>query len=327
MRLVFLQIHGDDLLVKPAEEDAQIRMDVVRNLLKNTMVPIADTEAALQCPLSEEVQLSLGLACAQENEKIINSLHQNGLLTDALGPLKNLRLLNDALRLPNVKLSYTSALHAIKTLADERTQRARAALDKQSFSEVHNFLSIFKCTNLSILSEYMAYIGDESALVNFAKKSRGDINNTCTRYLTELDAALFMDDFDSAVEVLARCKELLKHLGTFMPAKIKEMAAGGAIGKVVAQMNRNNGKARALIDDKCFESKLASLLNIIRHSSEHCLLQQLIDNAGDDYYAKLTAQLETEVIFIADGLTNSLMDASHAFLVEVSSTDDALVKI
>jgi len=327
MRLVFLQIHGDDLLVKPAEEDAQIRMDVVRNLLKNTMVPIADTEAALQCPLSEEVQLSLGLACAQENEKIINSLHQNGLLTDALGPLKNLRLLNDALRLPNVRLSYTSALHAIKTLADERTQRARAALDKQSFSEVHNFLSIFKCTNLSILSEYMAYIGDESALVNSAKKSRGDINNTCTSYLTELDAALFMDDFDSAAEVLARCKELLKHLGTFMPAKIKEMAAGGAIGKVVAQMNRNNGKARALIDDKCFESKLAFLLNIIRHSSEHCVLQQLIDNAGDDYYAELTAQLETEVIFIADGLTNNLMDASHAFLVEVSSTDDALVKI
>jgi hypothetical protein len=52
-----LETHGDSLLVQPAEEDAQQRMEVVRRLLKDCP-GLQDTAAALQCPLSDEVSLT-----------------------------------------------------------------------------------------------------------------------------------------------------------------------------------------------------------------------------------------------------------------------------
>lgn len=51
-----LETHGDDLLVQPAGEKAQQRMEVVRRLLKDC-AGLQDTAAALQCPLSDEVSL------------------------------------------------------------------------------------------------------------------------------------------------------------------------------------------------------------------------------------------------------------------------------
>jgi len=52
-----LELHGDALLVRPAEGEAQQRMDVVRRLLKDCP-GLEDTAAALQCPLSDEVSCS-----------------------------------------------------------------------------------------------------------------------------------------------------------------------------------------------------------------------------------------------------------------------------
>ena len=57
-----LELHGDALLVRPAEGDAQQRMEVVRRLLKDCP-GLQDTAAALQCPLSDEV------SCASQATK------------------------------------------------------------------------------------------------------------------------------------------------------------------------------------------------------------------------------------------------------------------
>ncbi len=67
-----LTAHGDDLLVRPAEDDAQTRMGVVRKLLQCSVKPMTDTGAALQCPLSEDVRKSLELACERKKAEIMH---------------------------------------------------------------------------------------------------------------------------------------------------------------------------------------------------------------------------------------------------------------
>jgi len=67
-----LTAHGDDLLVLPAEDDAQRRMGVVRKLLQCSVKPMTDTGAALQCPLSEDVRKSLELACERKKAEIMH---------------------------------------------------------------------------------------------------------------------------------------------------------------------------------------------------------------------------------------------------------------
>lgn len=52
-----LETHGDDLLVRPADDHAQQRVETVRRLLKDSVEGLKDTAAALQCPLSDEVVL------------------------------------------------------------------------------------------------------------------------------------------------------------------------------------------------------------------------------------------------------------------------------
>jgi len=69
-----LTAHGDDLLVLPAEDDAQRRMGVVRKLLQCSVKPMTDTGAALQCPLSEDVRKSLELACERKKAEIMHGL-------------------------------------------------------------------------------------------------------------------------------------------------------------------------------------------------------------------------------------------------------------
>ena len=69
-----LTIHGDDLLVRPAEDDAQTRMGVVRKLLQCSVKPITDTGAALQCPLSADVRKSLELACERKKAEIMHGV-------------------------------------------------------------------------------------------------------------------------------------------------------------------------------------------------------------------------------------------------------------
>ena len=89
--ITLLETHGDDLLVNSAAQDAQQRMDTVRNLFKHTMVPITDIMDALQCPLSQEVQTSLGLACASSENEIICTLQNKCVLTLAFRHLQDLR--------------------------------------------------------------------------------------------------------------------------------------------------------------------------------------------------------------------------------------------
>ena len=63
-----LETHGNALLVRPAEEDAPQRMEVVRQLLKDCP-GLQDTAAALQCPLSDEVLLTRNLRPSTLNPK------------------------------------------------------------------------------------------------------------------------------------------------------------------------------------------------------------------------------------------------------------------
>ena len=131
-----LNEHKDNLLIRPAEDYTQQRMDIVRSLLCSTVVPMVETSAALQCPLSDEVQKSLVLACAVEHENIVKGLSCNRVLTDARPHLQHLHLLYDALRLPDVKRSYFGALQEMVRQAEERRYLAIQSLENRSFQQV-----------------------------------------------------------------------------------------------------------------------------------------------------------------------------------------------
>jgi len=130
-----LNQHGDDLLVRPDEDDAQQRMNAVRGLLRN-ITPMADTAAVLQCPLSDEVQKSLALACAKERDHIVEGLNCNQVLTDARPHLEHLALLQDALRLPDLEEIYFDAMKKIRGQAEQRRTMALEALKARLFSQV-----------------------------------------------------------------------------------------------------------------------------------------------------------------------------------------------
>jgi hypothetical protein len=130
-----LEEHGDDLLVRPDEDDAQQHMDAVRGLLRN-ITPMADTAAVLQCPLSDEVQMSLALACAKERDHIVEGLGCNRVLTDARPHLEHLALLQDALRLPDLVEMYFDAMKKIRGQAEQRRTMALEALEAHLFPQV-----------------------------------------------------------------------------------------------------------------------------------------------------------------------------------------------
>jgi len=134
--IALLNEHKDNLLIRPAEDYTQQRMDIVRNLLRSTVVPMVETSVALQCPLSEEVLKSLVLACAVEHENIVKGLNCNRVLTDARPHLQHLYLLYDALRLPDVERSYFGALEEMVRQAEQRRDMALQALQTQSFQQV-----------------------------------------------------------------------------------------------------------------------------------------------------------------------------------------------
>ena len=275
--------------MNPAATYAKDRIQVVRVILTK-MEPISDIEAALQCPLSEGVKRSLELACHDEKEKIRFGLKHNSLLSSLRGPLQHLRLLHDALGLPDVVWKYTSALEEIREHATTSTDMARqemsvdrsAALDTQSFQQVRTLLTIFSC-DLDILAEYMKKIGEENVLVVLKSKATCEINSTCERFFDDLDRALLCDDFDSAAKVLTRCEGLLEHLKEHLLAENMWKATHGTIEKVRVRMNSNAEKARTLISDKSFDSKLNSLLNVVRKSSEHTLLMQYVTTYHTKY--------------------------------------------
>jgi len=140
-----LKENQDNLLVKPDDDGAQRRMDVVRTLLQSTVKPMADTDIAalLQCPLSAEVQQSLELACAWEKEDIVKGLNSNRVLANARPHLQHLHLLHDALRLPDVEKNYHGALEEILKHAEDRRQLAVEALKSRSFHQVRSNAASF----------------------------------------------------------------------------------------------------------------------------------------------------------------------------------------
>ena len=144
--IALLNEHKDNLLIRPAEDYTQQRMDIVRSLLCRAVVPMVETSAALQCPLSEEVLKSLVLACAVEHENIVKGLSCNRVLTDARPHLQHLYLLYDALRLPDVERSYFGALEEMVRQAEQRRDMALQALQTQSFQQV--------CTPISGLWQF-----------------------------------------------------------------------------------------------------------------------------------------------------------------------------
>ena len=273
------QEHTDVLLVNPAQEDAQARIAVLRGIL-DKMVPIRDTAVALQCPLSEEVQMSLVASVSQIKEKIMHCMQHNRVLSDLRAHLEHLCLLQEALRLPEVVQGYTSALQEIQKHAEERTQMACTALKSRSFSQVHNFLSMFNC-DLDMLAPYLEKIGNRNVLDALRNEAVNKINCACKDFLAELDQALLQSDFDSAAEVLERCESLLEHLKEYVLPTNEKMATHGAVDKVLARMHCNTEDARALIMDKCFDAKLASLLTVIRKCSEHRALLQHVKRYSD----------------------------------------------
>jgi hypothetical protein len=72
--IALLNEHKDNLLIRPAEDYTQQRIDIVRSLLRSTVVPMEETSAVLQCPLLEEVLKSLLLACAVDFDNIVKGL-------------------------------------------------------------------------------------------------------------------------------------------------------------------------------------------------------------------------------------------------------------
>ena len=273
------QKHKDNLLVNPAQEDAQARIAVLRGIL-DTMVPIRDTAVALQCPLSKEVQMSLVASVSQIKEEIMHCMQHNPVLSDLRVHLEHLCLLQEALRLPEVVQNYTSALQEIKKHAEERTQMACTSLNSQSFLQVHSFLSTLNC-DLDMLAPYFEEIGNRNVLDVLRNKAIGEINCACKDFLAELDQVLLQSDFDSAAEVLERCESLLEHLKEYVLPSNEKMATHGAVDKVLARMHCNTEDARALIMGKCFDAKLASLLTVIRKSSEHRALLQHVKRYSD----------------------------------------------
>jgi len=273
--------------VNPAAEYAKERIKVVSGILSK-MEPITDIKGALQCPLSEGVQRSLELACADEKGSIMTGLHRNSALISLKGHLQHLRLLHDALKTPDVVLSYTSALEQIRNHAIDRTEMARSQMsacrltlfDEQSFSQVRSLLTSLN-GDLEILTEYMEKIGEPNVLVRLKSEAARAINKTCESYFAELNQALLHDDFDSATKVLKCCEGLLENLKEHVLGKNKDMATHGAFKMVTTHMYNNAEKARTLISDKCFDSKLACVLDVIRKSSEHTALLQYVQTYSD----------------------------------------------
>lgn len=329
-----LKIHGDDLLVRPASDDAQTRCRTVRRLLQNKVEPISDTAAVLQCPLSEEVLTSLELSCTSEKAEIVRKLNHNCLLTDARVHLEHLRLLYDALRLPQVELSYTSGLHEMVSQAENRKQMALEALQKQSFSQVRSFLSIFNC-DVSILSSHMEKIGDRDVLKIAKSACLNTINTTCDAYDSQLDQALDNDDFCSVVTVLTNCEGMLGHLKEYVSSKRQDMISVGAIEKVRKRTLGNSEKATDFINNKRFDAELGFLLDAIISSSENeALIRHVMKYlemefpAGESDYVEVLDKLNTTVIDVADKLTATFKsDARLAFVEEARETADALAQI
>ena len=103
--------------------------------------------------------MSLESRCRSEKELIVQVFLHNRLLTHSRRHLDHLRLLNDALRLPAVKSIYTSALHQMVSLAEDRKEAVLKDLQSQSFSQVRSSMSIwgFKF-DVSIFSSHMSII-------------------------------------------------------------------------------------------------------------------------------------------------------------------------
>ncbi len=336
-----LKDHQDVLLIPdPAAGDAQPRMNQVRNLLKGTVVPIVDTEAALQCPLSKEVQMFLENRCRSEKEQIVQGFLHNRLLTDSRRHLDHLRLVNDALRLKEVEIIYTSVLNQMVSHAEDRKILVHEDLQRQSFSQVRTSLSILNC-DLSILSSHMAIIGPGDVLQTLKNVCLRFINSTCEEYDHKLDEALEKDDFDAVVTVLRQCEGMLEHLKEYVPTKRQEILCGGALQKVRARTIRNKEKARALIRDKQFDAELCCLLDTIRCSSEkfsdtewpainhdQITINETDCPIGADYDV-VSAEMNTMLTDIAEELrSNFKPDADvKAFIEDERSTAAALLQI
>jgi hypothetical protein len=342
-----LKTHQDVLLIDPAPAagDGQQRMNQVRNLLKGTVVPIVDTEAALQCPLSKEVLMSLENRCRSEEKQIVQFLLQNRLLNDSRRHLDHLRLLNEALRLPAVKDIYKSALNQMVSLAEDRMKEVLKDLQRHSFSQVRSSLSIwgFKF-EVDILSSHMSIIdrpGD--VLKTLHDDCISAIISTCEKYDQNLDQNLETDDFDAAVMVLKHCKGMLEQLKEYLPTKRQEMLSCGARKKVLARTIRNKEKARALMRDKQFDAELCRLLDTIRRSSEaewpainhDQITIKETDCRIEEDYGVVSAEMNTMLTNIAEVLNVFLKPDSDVstniiitvFMDDENSTAEALSQI
>ncbi len=343
-----LETHQDVLLIDPdpAAGDAQQRMNQVRNLLKGTVVPIVDTETALQCPLSKEILMSLENRCRSELGHIVQVFLRNRVLTDCRRHLDHLRLLNDALRLPAVESIYTSALHQMVSLAEERKETVLKDLQSQSFSQVRSSMSIwgFKF-EVSLLSSHMSIIGrPEDVLKTLNDACIRSIMSTCEEYDHMLEEALEKDDFDAVVTVLRHSEGMLEHLKEYLPTKRQEMLSCGARKKVRARTIRNKEKASALIRDKQFDAELCCLLDTIRCSSDKfsdaewpasittnetdCPIKADYDVVSAEMNTMLTGIAEElRAKFKPDEVVSTNIGIVRVFIEEESSTAAALLQI
>lgn len=223
--IALLNQHGDTLMVRPADDGATERMEVVRGLLQNDVEGISDPAAALQCPLSDEVRQSLELACAKEKEEIVKGLQCSRILADARPHLEHLYLLYHALQLEEVKSAYFGALEDIVAQAQSRAELTLEELESHAFSQAQGFMSIFRC-ELVGLEPHIQRLGRGSELNDLKKKCLHAINNHGKGYSDQLDLALASDDFQGVALVLERAVDLLKYLHEFVYKSIKEALKG-----------------------------------------------------------------------------------------------------
>ena len=324
--ITLLETHGGDLLVNPVAQDAQQRMDTVRNLFKHTMMPITDIMDALQCPLSQEVQTSLGLACASLENEIICTLQNNCVLTLAFRHLQDLRILCDALQLPSIKLIYKKALHEMIMHAETQSVLALEALKCQSFSQARGFLSIFNC-DVGLLDEHMAFCGNKDALSKIKHDILTVINSTCDVFVADLDHALLRDDFCTVATVLTHCEGMLCHLHDYVLPQNKDRASREAIQKVNVRTLGNAEKAHGLIHINKFDDQLGVLLDVICRSSENEVLLRLVEKHSEIQckaikasYSKVSGLLNDALSDIADSLNSDFSRAHHMLVDEAIAT-------
>ena len=330
--IALLDKHRDVLLVGPADPDAQSKMNIVRQLLKDEVHPIDDTADALLCPLSGQVLKSLELECLSRKEAIVTALSTNRFLTEAKHHLDSLHLLCDALHLPNMKDFYIDSLRAIHSHAEKRTQMALEALAGKAFDQVQNSLSTFNC-DLQVLRSHMSFLQLQTGL-NVAGNVLHDlktkclkaINEACEQQMNAITEACDQsrNDFDAVAATLKSIEDMLNHLHMYILERHKDKGlTHDVLEKIEVCVSRNRDKALTMIDDRHFGPDLASVLDAIRRSSEQEELWDLMENIlVSASRSKEFRGGKRDYYEITTKLTDVLIGLGNALEQKCSRTDD-----